>query len=329
MTKKERVIGAIHGEAVDGIPSGFSLHFPAERAFGDAGVKSHLQFFEETDTDILKIMNENLVPYMGEIRCAKDFAMIKTISIQDTYMQNQIEMTQKILDQCGDSGFTMGTLHGVTASSIHPLEQLGMDYHAARTCLTQLLREDEKPVLEGIKRITDGMCQLAQKYIELGVDSVYYAALGGEVRYLTDEEFERWVKPYDHMIMGAIKEAGGYCFTHICKDGLNMNRYQDYASLSDVINWGVYEAPFSMEQGRELFPEKTLMGGLPNRSGVLVEGSEEEIREAVQEVIKRNGGNRFILGADCTLDTKQDLRKIRVAVEASRGLTSLIKNDIL
>ena len=55
MTKKERVTAAIRGEEVDKIPSGFSLHFPKESAFGDAAVKAHLKFFEESDTDILKI----------------------------------------------------------------------------------------------------------------------------------------------------------------------------------------------------------------------------------------------------------------------------------
>ena len=40
MTKKERVTAAIRGEEVDKIPSGFSLHFPKESAFGDAAVKA-------------------------------------------------------------------------------------------------------------------------------------------------------------------------------------------------------------------------------------------------------------------------------------------------
>ncbi|MFR2985507.1 MAG: hypothetical protein ACLTMD_05415 [Clostridium sp.] len=42
--------------------------------------------------------------------------------------------------------------------------------------------------------------------------------------------------------MKAIKDAGGYCFLHICKDQLNMDRYKDYGPYADVVNWGVYEA---------------------------------------------------------------------------------------
>lgn len=318
MTKKERVIASIQHREVDCIPSCFSLHFPENQATGEAAVEAHLKFFKETDTDILKIMNENLVPYMGEIKIPSDYKMVKSVSIKDSFMQRQIEMTERILDRCEPEGFTLGTLHGITASSIHPLEKMGLDYDAARRLHSNLLREKKEPVIDAMKRIADGMCQLAQKYIEVGVDAVYYAALGGEYRYFTDEEFAEWIEPFDKMILSAIHEAGGYSVLHICKDELNMKRYQSYGEYADIINWGVYEVPFSMEDGKRLFPGKTIMGGLPNRSGVLVDGTEEEIMKTVKDVIASFGRTDFILGADCTLATEQDLSKIRAAVKAAR-----------
>lgn len=103
MTKKERVTAAIRGEEVDKIPSGFSLHFPKESAFGDAAVKAHLKFFEESDTDILKIMNENLVPYMGEINNGSDYSMVKEMTMADGFMQDQVELVKKILAGCDET----------------------------------------------------------------------------------------------------------------------------------------------------------------------------------------------------------------------------------
>lgn len=52
--KKERVTAAIRGEEVDKIPSGFSLHFPKESAFGDAAVKAHLKFLRSLIQTSLK-----------------------------------------------------------------------------------------------------------------------------------------------------------------------------------------------------------------------------------------------------------------------------------
>lgn len=166
------------------------------------------------------------------------------------------------------------------------------------------LRENKVPVLDAFKRITEGMCQLAESYKKLGLDGIYYAALGGERRYYTDEEFAEAIEGFDKEILKVSKEVGNVNVLHICKDGLNMDRYASYADLADVVNWGVYETHFSLEDGKKLFAGKTIMGGLANRSGVMVDGTEEELREATKKVISDYGKAKFILGADCTLPTE-------------------------
>ena len=50
MTKKQRVLAVLRGEKPDHTPAGFSLHFPAEQSQGEAGVRAHLEFFQETGT---------------------------------------------------------------------------------------------------------------------------------------------------------------------------------------------------------------------------------------------------------------------------------------
>ncbi len=317
MNKKERVLAAIQGREPDHVPCGFSLHFPEGKAKGEAAVQSHLEFFEKTDTDILKIMNENMVPDVGEIRTPADWNKIPTYSLKDDFMVRQIELVKRILDQCDRDAFLLGTLHGICASSIHPIEAR-YGYEGVRELSCRHIREDKKPVLEAWKRIADGMCLLAGKYIELGLHGVYYAGLGAETRYYTDEEFEECIAPFDKQILQAVKEAGGYNFLHMCKDGLNMNRYASYNELADVVNWGIYETDFSIEEGRKLFPDTTVMGGLANRSGVLVEGTLEELQTAVRELITGVGRKRFILGADCTLATEMPYERIKAVVDAAR-----------
>lgn len=324
MTKKERVINAIKGQEVDGIPSCFSLHFPEHQAVGDASVEAHLKFFEETDTDIIKIMNENLLPAPkeGYIRTPDDYYdAVPELTENTEFIVDQIEMTKKILDRADKDAFSLGTLHGVCATGIHPLMNMGEGFTVEESRQIQLdfLRWNEKKMLDSMERITEGMCILAKKYVEAGVDAVFYAALGAERKWFTEEEYAKWIKPFDLRIMKAIKDAGGYCFLHMCKYGLNMGRYdKDYAALSDVVNWGVYEAPMSLEDGRKQFEGITIMGGMENRTGVLVDGDEEAVRAEVRKVIQGFGREKFILGADCTLATEQDLKLVRVAVEEAR-----------
>ena len=90
-----------------------------------------------------------------------------------------------------------------------------------------------------------------------------------------------------------------------------MPRYKDYGRLADVVNWGIYEDnDFSLEDGRALFPESAIMGGLANRKGVIIDGSDDELREAVHGIIRGFGKERFIFGADCTLPTELPYSRI-------------------
>ena len=80
MTKRQRVLAVLHGEKPDHIPVGFSLHFPAGQNAGEAGVRAHLEFFRETDADLVKIMNENLVPAQGTISGPDGWSCIAPIN---------------------------------------------------------------------------------------------------------------------------------------------------------------------------------------------------------------------------------------------------------
>lgn len=97
-----------------------------------------------------------------------------------------------------------------------------------------------------------------------------------------------------------------------------MKRYEGYNKYADVVNWGVYEVPFSIEEGKKLFPGTTIMGGLANRSGILVEGTEAEIQQAVKSIIGSIGKTGFILGADCTLPTEIEYWRVKAAATAAR-----------
>ena len=126
-------------------------------------------------------------------------------------------------------------------------------------------------------RIADIMCELVAESAKLGVDGIYYASLGGEHHFFTDEEFAKWIEPFDKRILQAGREAGLDLFLHICKENLNMQRYAGYGDLADVVNWGVYETNFPWKRP-QVSPTRSIMGGLANRSGVLVEGSAERSR---------------------------------------------------
>ncbi len=316
MNKKERVQAAIAMKPVDHVPACFSLHFPSEIAKGDAAIKAHLDFYRQTDCDVLKIMNEYLVPPIGEMNSAADWNKVPAYNRHSPFMQAQLDTIGRILQGAGEDVYSLATIHGICASAIHPLEAR-YGYVPTREKMVETFRANKRTVLDAFDRIADAMCDLAAASIEAGCNGIYYAALGGEKHFYTDEEFAECIAPFDLRIMDAARAAGGDVFLHICKENLNMERYRDYGVHCDVVNWGIYEAPYTMQQGRALFPGKTMMGGLANRSGVLVEGTDAQLQAEVREIINDFNGEGFILGADCTLPTEIPYQRIATAVHAA------------
>lgn len=183
MKKRERVFAAMKHEPVDRIPCYFTTHFAREAAFGQAAVEEHLKFFREVNPDIQKIMNENLVPNMGSIKTPEDWKCIRTITLKDKFMEDEIELVKRVLDRCDRDAFNIGTLHGIVASTIHPIEP-DYGYMPVRQLLCSL-RQNKGPVLDAMKRLRR---TVPAREICGTSGRILYAGLGGERFLFTDQE---------------------------------------------------------------------------------------------------------------------------------------------
>ncbi len=317
MNAKERVIAAVNKQEVDAIPSGFSYHFPKGNEYGDAGVNVHMKFFNETGGDILKIMNDNRIPSMSNVKTAADWKDVRSISLSDPCFARQIDLMKRLMDKVDPAYFSMGTLHGVVATCRHATSE-GYTFAQTREIMCAHYRENKQPITDAFKRMADSLSRFAQAYVSVGLDGIMYASLGAEKQYFTDEEYADLVAPLDQQVMNVIHNSKNcISFLHMCKENLGMDRYRSYADYADAFNWGVYETDYSLEKGRELFGGKCIWGGLENRSGVLVDGSTEQIEAEVKKVVDGYGRTGFILGADCTLPTSLDHKRIKAAVDAA------------
>lgn len=313
MTRKDRALAAVRGELPDRAPAAFWLHFPASMHHGTEAVQAHLRFYEETETDILKVMNENLLPRQP-LATASDWRHIRPLRLDEPFVADQLDITKAIADAVGDEAVVIATIHGVFASAFHTA--FGReDYEQKRAGLVAHYREAPEAVKAGFRAIAEGLAAFTQASLDAGAQGIYYAALGGEQTLFTGEEFAELLEPLDRAVLDAASGASAFNILHICKDHVDLTRYASYRP--QVVNWAVHEANPPLSEGRELFPESTLLGGLDDRAGVLVTGSDEEIDAAVAATIEQLGPRRLILGADCTLPTDIDYRRIRQAVRAT------------
>ena len=86
---------------------------------------------------------------------------------------------------------------------------------------------------------------------------------------------------------------------------------------------GFIEAGLTLSEGRKLFGGKPILGGVNNR-GVILNGSDDEIRAEVTDILKNvDTLSGYMLGADCTIHghgISND--KIKVAVDTAHEYMS-------
>lgn len=316
MNKFERVKAALSGQPVDKTPSGFWLHFEEDKWFGQAAVDAHVDFLDKTDVDILKVMNEYRYRMPDPISSLSDWAKWRPLSVRNGYYQGQLDLIKALSDRIGASVPLFATIHGVYICAFHGGRREECTFDDPHL-LTEHIKTDAKAVAPALDAVADTLIDLSLACVEAGAWGVYYSSIGGEKFRFDAQTFEQHVKPFELRVLNELKRAEIPTILHVCKPDTRLSSYADYPC--DAVNWAVHESDHDLVSGKALFG-KPVLGGLDDRSGVLVEGADEEIAATVASIGADIGRTGFILGADCTLPTDISTDRIRVAVEAARAL---------
>ena len=324
MTKKDRIRSVLDRTCTDYVPTGFWIHFTQDCFFGDSSVKAHLDFFNKTETDLCKVMTESTYPCDHSILTASDWRKVPSYGKGASFIQKQAELIARIADKCLDAP-VVATIHGVVASASHTL--LGIPRYDSVGRYAQLyhLRTDPEAVYDGYRHIADTLKEMVRAFIKAGANAIYYAALGGESDGFTDEEHARYIAPLDcEIIKTAYAEGAEFVILHMCKPKVKLERFLSYEA--DVVNWGVRESGITLKRGKELFPDKIILGGLDHREGPLITGSMLGLEKDIATIFSEVGTEGLILGSDCTLPTGIPYENIAAVAEISKKLSVPVFN---
>lgn len=308
MNKIERVRAALEGKKPDRVPASFWFHFPEDQAHGNESVKAHLDFFRRADLDFLKIMNEH--PYRVEtpIKNPSDWRKIKPAPLSSDFFQAQLDEIKMITDELAGECLTTTTIFNPFSSG----------NHASGKLVTEHLKADPDSVNIGLGTIAESLAAFALACLNAGADGIYFSAQGGEADRFKEQVFLDTIKPHDLTVLNAVKDKGELNIIHICRDNIRLHLYSNYPG--SVFNWAATaQNNIPLTAGKKLF-NRTILGGMDNR-GVIVDGSADEIRQVVHEIIRTFGSESLIIGADCTLPTDIDIDNIRTTIEATSTVT--------
>ena len=310
MNARERVLRLLDDtQPPDYVPAAFFLHFAPDCHRGQAAVDKHLAYYSHTGMDFVKIQYEFPFPHRPEIRSPADWAAMPCYG--RAFYQDQLDVVAGLVEAVRGEALVIQTLYSPFMSAGHTTSDRSITEH---------LRTAPQEVVPGLETITESILWFVRACVALGVDGFYASTQGGESgRFADPAVFQRYVKPYDLAVMGVIERTCAFNILHVCD---YQGAYDDLSPFlaypGHVVNCplSVGARAMSPREAGQLFG-RPYMGGL-DRHGVLVSGSEDEIRTAVRDVLA-DAPERFILGADCTLPGDIDWDRIRVAIETAHA----------
>lgn len=304
MNKRTRLLNCLTGKDYDRIPGSFWHHFPESEWFGPTAVKAHLRLYREAGLDFIKIMEE--IHYTFDIKSAMDWKRYMPPKRNAPERVAQRELISRIADELAEECVVYTTIFDPLRTTGYPMGYDVIESH---------ISENIKSVSGAFMAMAESTAEFAADCIAAGADGIFFSTKGAEKGRFSPEVFESVVENPDRFICDAAAERSALNILHICGLDTELKNYMDFPAAA--VNWDCHSGCYDLNKGALVFPDKVILGGMENRSGVLVNGSETEIREAVSEITKDfKAENRFILGADCTLPEDVEYDRIRTAIDS-------------
>ena len=310
MNKREAVLSLLdRGDRQGLVPAAFFLHFDPSCHFGQAAVDRHLEYFRATGMDFVKVQYEGRFPPLAAIHRPADWTKMPLFG--PGFFAPQLEVVKGIVEAVKREALVVVTLYS-------PFMCAGDAVGEERVLLH--LREDPAPVLKGMELITESLMGFVEGCIALGVDGFYHSTQGGERQRLAERDlFDTFVRPFDLAVMREAERSCAFNILHVCDyvgEYDDLSRFADYPGHVVSCPLTVGGRPLGLAEAARLFG-RPVMGGL-DRLGVIATGSDEQIRSAVEDVL-RGAPDRFILGADCTVPVETPWANLRTAIEAAHA----------
>lgn len=313
MTKIERVKNAFDKKPVDRVPVSMWFHFTGDDRYGQRFVETHYDYYKKSNVDFLKVMNDAFFPFPIEanIKTASDWRSLKPHGKNSKYISEQAEYAARINDKLQGECMTFWTVFAPFSS---------MRFTVGDPMVTEHLKEDPASVIEGMKAVAQDCMDIIELCTTRGGCSGSYIALhSADVGRFTEEQYMEWIKPQEMMVVDCMNQTSNYNIAHLCGWAGTKNNtdwWKDYPL--QLMHWACNVEDITWERGAEYFKKTARMGGFDSRdTGLLYNGTEEQIKAETKRLLSISGTQNVILGADCTVPSDIDYNHIRWVVEAA------------
>ncbi|WP_395320169.1 uroporphyrinogen decarboxylase family protein [Fructilactobacillus frigidiflavus] len=329
---KEQLINVFTGKNEDFIPFSVWHHFNPnehiEATDDDDILKNDLEkeinYVDNINPDFIKLMNDGLFTYdfngVTNPRDIDDLKNIKPINDNDKWLKKQTDLITKQLEKIGKDKLVLSNVFSaVTLFKWKLVEDTPeKDLAEADHLFANLYIENPEVILNALKTINQDIKKQIKTEKSAGVDGVLFSTQEIQDDRITKEFFDTVQKPLDLELVDEINHQFDVSILHICgfdEAKSHLPWFTDYNL--PVVNWSTSTDDYTLGEGKKLFKDKVVFGGLGNTTNdVLFKGSKEEIEDEINSILDEAGTDRVIIGADCTVPRETPFEHIKWANDA-------------
>ena len=320
MNKRQRVTNAMNLKPVDRPPVGFWFHFPEDRCLGQDCVDEHLQYYNNVDVDIAKLMCDGYFDYPNPVaktvKKPEDWLEMKPLGPDSDFIRGQVERAKAVRAGLRND---MVVLYNVFA----PYSTLR--FGTSDELVTKHLQENPEAVLYAMDVVAQDNALLCEKLLtEGGMDGVYYCLQGAEINRMSHDDYMRLIAPSDLKVLRHANSFSDMNMLHCCGWAGIPNRLENWQQYpAKCVNWACFIENMQVKEGQAFFGGRCVLGGFDNRpQGVLFSGTRDEVEAYTRSLVASAPKTGFMIGADCTLPREVDVQRFQWVVDCVKTMAT-------
>jgi uroporphyrinogen decarboxylase len=328
MSKRERVVAALHGREVDRPPVSFWGHDFLREWSAEGLAAAMLESVRSFDYDYLKV-NPRATYYAEAWGCryrpANDPSRQPEVEHWVLQQALDLETIRPVDGSSGPFGEQLESLRLIAdglrgqvpfvQTVFSPLSVVGRLANGDRELVRRWMAETPAALHAALSAVTETLSSYGRACLDAGADGIFFPTTEwGTYDACTAEEYQTFGRPYDLQVLEAVKGAP-MNILHVCRPHNMLDLLLDYPVAA--VNWAVH-APGNASLSEALVKSgKAVMGGVDERR-TLLHGSPEEVRAQVREALRQTDGRRFLLAPGCSISPQTPPQNLRAAVQAVR-----------
>lgn len=328
MNGRDRIEAILHGKPIDKAAASLWMHVPAVDRDPDAFPDAIIRFTDEYDWDLVKVQLNAF--YITEaygadieffehpplkfqkikklveiktypIKTLEDMANLKPITVEESAVfQRDILSVRRIVEHYKGTKVVIPTLFSAYS-------WLNSMTAGKEETIRRFISEDKEAVHHALAVLNEVNRNLADAYVEAGVDGFFFATSYTSPLVVSEEEFEEFHRAYDEALLAYINQKTWFNMLHIHGNAdLYIEKLAQYPVQS--INWENVSGGISAERLTSAarlrgLTDKVLVGGADQMHDFYGAPAivEHTLRERLDTLLSEVEDRRIIFGAGCSL----------------------------